>query len=58
MQHIVPDAGPEEAAAIAAAIQRFVADTTPLAAPEPVAPSGWLLAARREAVSRDPHDVT
>ena len=47
-------ASPEEAAAIAAAIEQFLRDTAPpLAAPEPE-PSRWLQAARLEAVDREP----
>ncbi len=44
---------PEETAAIAAAIERFVSDTTPpAAAPQapPDEPGPWVRAARREAV--------
>jgi hypothetical protein len=40
----------EEAAAVTAAIEQFLRDTAPPAAPRPVPPSGWLRAARREAV--------
>ena len=47
-------ATPEEAAAVIAAVEQFMRDTAPAlaAAPEPV--SGWLRAARVEAVERDP----
>lgn len=47
-------ASPEEAAAVMAAIEQFMRDTAPpvAAAPEPV--SGWLRAARLEAVQREP----
>ncbi len=44
---------PEEAAAVIAAIEQFLRDTT-AAAPEEDTPSGWLLQARREAVDREP----
>lgn len=47
-------ATPEEAAAVVAAIERFVADTTPAPAPPPPEPSGWVRAARLEAVEREP----
>ena len=47
-------ASPEEAAAIAAAIEQFLRDTAPApaAGPEPVDP--WLRAALFEGVGRDP----
>lgn len=47
-------ASPEEAAAVIAAVEQFMRDTAPPVAdvPEPV--SGWLRAARHEAVERDP----
>ena len=47
-------ASPEEAAAVMAAVEQFMRDTAPVVAdvPEPV--SGWLRAARLEAVERDP----
>jgi hypothetical protein len=46
-------ASPEEAAAVIAAIEQFLRDTTPPpAAEEPV--SGWVRSARLEAVDREP----
>ena len=47
-------ASPEEAAAVIAAVEQFLRDHAPPAAPaeEPVA--GWLATARREAVEREP----
>ena len=47
-------ATPEEAAAVVAAIEQFLRDTAPAAAPTDEPPSGWIVAARREAVDRDP----
>ena len=44
------NASPEEAAAIAAAIEQFLRDTAPRAAPAPEPPSRWLTAALREGV--------
>ncbi|HXR13484.1 MAG TPA: hypothetical protein VN740_02410 [Solirubrobacteraceae bacterium] len=44
-----------EAAAIAAALERFRQETAPPPRPATAAKSGWLRAARREAVARDPH---
>jgi hypothetical protein len=47
-------ATPEEAAAVVAAVERFLRDTAPPAAPAPEPPSGWVRAARLEAVERFP----
>ena len=48
---------PEEAAAIAAAIEQFLRDTAPPPAPEaPI--SAWTRAARHEGVQRDPQRET
>ena len=47
-------ATPDEAAAVVAAIEQFLRDTAPPAAPAEPRPSGWVLAARTEAVDRDP----
>jgi hypothetical protein len=47
-------ASPEEAAAVVAAVERFLRDTAPPPAPVPAPPSGWVQAARREAVDRLP----
>lgn len=44
-----PDPSPEDAAAVIAAIERFLADTTSPATEEP-AISGWLRASLREGV--------
>jgi hypothetical protein len=48
-------ATPEEAAAVMAAVEQFLRDTTPPPAPEGPKESPWVLAARREAVDRTPH---
>ena len=46
-----PSASPQEAAAIVAALERFMRDTAPVPAPpSPATCSGWLRAARLEAV--------
>jgi hypothetical protein len=56
LQLIPPSASPEEAAAIVAALERFMRDTAPAAYPEP-APDPWHRAAILEGVSReDPGD--
>jgi len=47
-------ASPEEAAAVIAAIERFMRDTAPPVAPEPEGPSPWVRAALLEGVERDP----
>ena len=47
-------ASPEEAAAVIAAVERFMRDTTPPAAPVDTRPSAWLRAGRLEAVGREP----
>lgn len=48
---VAPAASPEEAAAVVAALERFMRDTAPTPAPAPpTPPSAWALAARREAV--------
>jgi hypothetical protein len=47
-------ASPEEAAAVIAAIEQFMRDTTPPPAPAEEPLPGWLRAARREAVEREP----
>ena len=54
LEIVAPAADPVEAAAIVAALERFMRETapTPARGPEPV--SGWVRAARLEAVDRDP----
>jgi hypothetical protein len=53
--HIVaPSASPEEAAAVVAALERFMRDTAPTPAPAPERPSAWVEAARLEAIEREP----
>jgi hypothetical protein len=47
-------ASPEEAAAVMAAIEQFLRDTTPPSAPREAPPNPWLRAARLEAVGREP----
>jgi hypothetical protein len=47
-------ASPEEAAAVMAAIEQFLRDTTPPPAPAATAVNPWIRAARLEAVDRDP----
>ena len=47
-------ASPEEAAAVIAAIERFMRDTAPPVAPEPTGPSPWVRTALLEGVEREP----
>ena len=45
---------PDEAAAAIAAVEQFLRDTLPPAAPARPAPSAWLVAALHEGVEREP----
>jgi hypothetical protein len=47
-------ATPDEAAAVIAAVERFLRDTAPPPAPVETPPSPWVTAALREGVNRDP----
>jgi hypothetical protein len=52
---VAPAASPEEAAAVVAALERFMRDTAPTRAPEPPpGPSPWARAALLEATGRAP----
>jgi hypothetical protein len=51
---VAPAATPEEAAAVVAALERFMRDTAPARAPQPPLPSPWVQTARLEAVEREP----
>ena len=51
---VAPGASPEEAAAVVAALERFVRDTTPVAAPAPPRRDAWQQASLREGVARQP----
>jgi hypothetical protein len=51
---VAPSASPEEAAAVVAALERFMRETAPTPAPAPPPVSGWVRAARLEAVAREP----
>ena len=51
---VAPAASPEEAAAVVAALERFMRETAPTPAPAPPPVSGWVQAARLEAVERAP----
>jgi hypothetical protein len=54
LEIVAPSASPEEAAAVVAAVERFLRDTAPPPAPAPEPPNAWIRAARQEAVDRFP----
>jgi hypothetical protein len=54
---IAPNASPEEAAAIVAALERFMRDTAPPRVPQVSPPDPWRRAALREGVEREPEPV-
>jgi hypothetical protein len=51
---VAPNASPEEAAAVVAAVERFMRDTAPATSPAADRPNPWLQAAIHEAVNRSP----
>jgi len=51
---VAPDAAPEEAAAVVAALERFMRATTPAAAPPAPKRNPWQQAALQEGVARQP----
>jgi hypothetical protein len=51
---IAPSASPEEAAAIVAALERFMRATAPPASQPAAAPDGWRRTAVLEGVAREP----
>jgi hypothetical protein len=53
---VAPAASPEEAAAVVAALERFMRETAPTSAPRAPRPSPWVQAARDESVDRAPGD--
>ena len=56
LEIVAPSASPQEAAAVAAALEQFMRDTAPVrAAAHPRIP-GWARAARLEAVGLDPSE--
>jgi hypothetical protein len=54
LEIVAPAASPEEAAAVVAAVERFLRDTAPPPAPAAPPPNPWVRAARLEAVDRSP----
>jgi hypothetical protein len=54
---VAPDASPEEAAAVVAALERFMRETAPVPAPAPPpGPTAWQRAALHEGIDRRPGD--
>jgi hypothetical protein len=53
---VAPNASPEEAAAVIAAVQRFIHDTAPPVVSPPPASNPWQRAALREGVDRAPRE--
>jgi hypothetical protein len=53
---IAPSASPEEAAAVVAALERFLRATAPPASSAAKGPDPWLRAALLEGVEREAHD--
>jgi hypothetical protein len=51
---VAPNASPEEAAAVIAAVQRFIRDTAPVPVAAPPARNPWQQAALLEGVDRAP----
>ena len=51
---VAPNASPEEAAAVVAALERFMRDTVPPPVPPPPARNAWQRAALLEATGRAP----
>jgi hypothetical protein len=51
---VAPNASPEEAAAVIAAVQRFIRDTAPVPVSAPAARDPWQQAALLEGVARAP----
>jgi hypothetical protein len=51
---VAPDASPEEAAAVVAALERFMRETAPVPAPRAARQNPWHQAALHEGVARHP----
>jgi hypothetical protein len=58
LEIFAPSATPEEAAAVAAAIEQFLRDTTPPLAPAVARQDPWLRAALLEQTGREPDGPT
>jgi hypothetical protein len=53
---VAPDASPEEAAAVVAALERFMRETAPTRVPPAPRQNAWQRAALHEGVAREPHE--
>jgi hypothetical protein len=53
LEIVAPSASPEEAAAVVAALERFMRETAPALAPAPPEANPWLRAALLEGVGSD-----
>ncbi|MDQ6807217.1 MAG: hypothetical protein M3065_20205 [Actinomycetota bacterium] len=53
---VAPDASPDDAAAVIAAVERFIRETAPVRAAPRVRPNAWRAAALREGVERQPFE--
>jgi hypothetical protein len=53
---VAPDASPEEAAAVVAALEQFMRETAPAPATEAPVVNAWLRTALLEGTNRDPGD--
>jgi hypothetical protein len=51
---VAPGASPQEAAAVVAALERFMRDTAPPPAPRPAGPNAWARAALVEGTEHAP----
>jgi hypothetical protein len=58
LEIVAPAASPEEAAAVVAALERFMRDTAPPPAPAPPPRNPWLRAALLEQTGREPDGPT
>jgi hypothetical protein len=54
LEIVAPSASPEEAAAVVAAVERFLRDHAPVVVTAPPAPSPWQRAALLEGTGREP----
>ncbi len=56
LEIVAPSASPEEAAAVVAALERFMRETAPALAPAPPPRDPWQRAALYEATGREPDE--
>ena len=54
LELVAPGASPEEAAAIVAALERFMRETAPVPAPVDEQPNPWYRAGLLESIEREP----